>query len=62
MGKSRQTPGKNVYEAKFHKVMKEYKHHTLHSGSKHGRVVASRDQALAIASSEARRTVRRAKR
>jgi hypothetical protein len=37
------------------KVMHEYKHGKLHSGSKKGPKVKSRKQAIAIALSEARR-------
>jgi Family of unknown function (DUF6496) len=40
---------------KMHKVMHEFKHHELHSGSKHGPEVKSRKQAIAIGMSEARR-------
>jgi hypothetical protein len=39
--------------AKIGKVMKEYKEGTLHSGSKTGKTVTSRKQAVAIAMSEA---------
>lgn len=39
---------------KVHRVMSEFKHHTLHSGSKKGPKVTSRRQAIAIALSEAR--------
>jgi len=39
--------------AKVQKVMHEFKHGTLHSGSKRGPKVTSRDQAVAIAMSEA---------
>ena len=39
--------------AKVGKVMKEYKEGTLHSGSKSGKEVTSRKQAIAIALSEA---------
>jgi len=39
--------------AKVHKVMHEFKTGTLHSGSKKGPKVTSRDQAIAIAMSEA---------
>ena len=42
-------------KAKIKKVMHEYKHGTLHSGSKHGPKVKSRKQAVAIAMSEARK-------
>ena len=38
---------------KVEKVMSEYKHGELHSGSKEGPVVHSRKQAVAIAMSEA---------
>lgn len=43
-------------KGKVHKVMHEFKHHTLHSGSKKGPVVKSRKQAIAIALSEQRRS------
>ena len=39
---------------KIHKVMREFKDHTLHSGSKKGPLVTSRKQAIAIALSEKR--------
>jgi len=39
---------------KIHKVMREFKTHKLHSGSKHGPLVTNKKQALAIAISEAR--------
>jgi hypothetical protein len=42
-------------KAKVHKVMKEFKHGTLHSGSKTGPKVKERSQAVAIALSEARK-------
>jgi hypothetical protein len=38
---------------KVEKVMREFKHGTLHSGSKSGPKVKSRKQAIAIAMSEA---------
>lgn len=38
---------------KVGKVMREFKHGELHSGSKHGPKVKSRKQAIAIAMSEA---------
>jgi len=50
--KYHETPKK---KAKVHKVMHEFKHGELHSGSKHGPEVTSRKQAIAIALSEARR-------
>jgi hypothetical protein len=40
---------------KVKKVMHEYKHGTLHSGSKSGPKVQNREQAIAIALSEARK-------
>ena len=43
---------KTKAEAKISKVMREYKSGTLHSGKK-GPVVKSKDQAIAIALSEA---------
>lgn len=41
--------------SKVHKVMHEFKHGTLHSGSKSGPKVTSRKQAVAIALSEQRK-------
>ena len=41
-------------KGKVHKVMSEFKHGTLHSGSKKGPPVKSRAQAIAIGLSEAR--------
>ena len=41
-------------KSKIHKVMHEFKEGELHSGSKTGKTVKSRDQAVAIALSEAR--------
>lgn len=40
-------------KGKIHKVMKEFKEGELHSGSKRGPKARSRDQAVAIAMSEA---------
>lgn len=45
----------NEKSPKIHKVMHEFKHGELHSGSKHGPKVTSRKQTVAIAISEARR-------
>jgi len=42
------------FQSKVHKVMHEYKHGELHSGSKTGPMVHNRKQAIAIAMSEAR--------
>lgn len=42
-------------KGKVEKVMREYKHGELHSGSKKGPKVKSRKQAVAIALSEARK-------
>jgi hypothetical protein len=44
--------------AKVEKVMHEYKHGTLHSGSKKGPKVTNRRQAIAIALSEQRKANR----
>lgn len=52
MVKTQKSYGKT---AKMGKVMGEYKHGTLHSGSKKGPLVKSRKQAIAIAMSEARK-------
>lgn len=43
------------HEQKMHKVMHEFKHGKLHSGSKHGPEVTNRKQAVAIAISEGKR-------
>lgn len=51
---------KTKAEAKISKVMREYKSGTLHSGKK-GPVVKSRDQAIAIALSEAGKSKSKAK-
>lgn len=46
-------PKKKSGNAKVRAVMHEFKHGTLHSGSKRGPKVSSRKQAVAIAMSEA---------
>jgi len=46
-------------KAKIEKVMSEFKHGSLHSGSKEGPEVTKRKQAVAIALSEARKNSRR---
>lgn len=46
---------KKKKNSKIEKVMKEFKEHTLKSGSKKGPEVKSRKQAIAIALSEARK-------
>lgn len=48
-------------EKKIEKVMHEYKHGELHSGSKKGPQVKSRKQAIAIALSEARKAGQKVK-
>lgn len=54
--KYHQKTSKSVQKSpKIHKVMHEFKHGELHSGSKKGPKVTSRKQAVAIALSEARR-------
>lgn len=47
------TPSKG--KKKIEKVMDEFKHQELHSGSKKGPVVKNQKQAVAIALSEARK-------
>ena len=47
----------NKKQAKIGKVMSEYKEGTLHSG-KSGKVVKNKDQAIAIAISEAAKSAR----
>jgi hypothetical protein len=49
------TKKKTKSQSKIKKVMGEYKRGELHSGSKEGPQVKSRDQAEAIAMSEARK-------
>lgn len=46
-------------EHKVSKVMREFKHGELHSGSKHGPKVTSREQAIAIGMSEGRKAARK---
>lgn len=49
------TKSKSKGQGKVHKVMHEFKHGILHSGTKTGPVVKSRKQAVAIALSEQRK-------
>ena len=46
-------PKKKKGMAKIKKVMREFKHGKLRSGSKHGKIVMNPKQAVAIAMSEA---------
>ena len=46
---------KDLFQGKVKKVMHEYKHGKLHSGSKKGPKVKDKSQAVAIALSEARK-------
>jgi len=46
---------KTKKQKKIHKVMDEFKHHQLHSGSKNGPIVTNPKQAIAISLSQARR-------
>jgi hypothetical protein len=48
-------------EKKIEKVMREYKHGELHSGSKKGPQVKNRKQAIAIALSESRKASKKKK-
>jgi hypothetical protein len=48
-------------EKKVKKVMHEFKHGELHSGSKKGPVVTDKDQAIAIAISEKKKAQRKKK-
>lgn len=51
---------KGYKQAKMEKVMHEFKEGKLHSGSKKGKKVTSRKQAIAIAISEAKRGKKKA--
>ena len=48
-------PMRSKMKYKIGKVMGEYKHGTLHSGSKSSPIVKSRKQAIAIAISESKK-------
>ena len=50
---------KDVMKNKMGKVMHEWKHGELHSGSKKGPKVKNRDQAIAIGMSEARKAAKK---
>ncbi len=50
---------KAIKKMKMHKVMGEFEHGKLHSGSKKGPKVHSRAQAIAIGMSEARKAARK---
>lgn len=55
-GRKRGRVGKSpAFRNKVHRVMSEFKHGALHSGSHSGPVVTSRKQAIRIALEEARR-------
>ncbi len=49
-------------KSKIARAMAEYSEHKLHSGSKHGPIVKSKQQALAIGESEERKMKRKGKR
>lgn len=51
--------GKKKKQAKVKKVMEEFSHGELHSGSKKGPIVKSRDQAIAIAMKESGQSKKR---
>jgi hypothetical protein len=46
---------KTKKQKKIHKVMDEFKHHQLHSGSKNGPIVTNPKQAIAIAIQSSRK-------
>lgn len=52
---------KSAADKKISKVMREYKKGELNSGSKKGPIVKSREQAIAIALSEAKQPLNRKK-
>jgi hypothetical protein len=54
MASRMKSAAKTRTQSKMHKVMSEFKHGGLHSGSKKGPKVKSRSQAIAIGLSEAR--------
>jgi len=59
----RRTPtSKKAKQAKVQTVMHEFKHGTLHSGSKKGPKVTSRKQAVAIALSQSGQSKKRKRR
>ena len=49
----------SIKKFKMHKVMHEFKHGELHSGSKSGPVVHNRKQAIAIGINEGKRYAKR---
>ena len=49
------SPLSPAFGGKVHKVMHEFKHGQLHSGSKRGPKVTNRKQGIAIALSEAKK-------
>lgn len=59
--KSHKVTGPGRHQRKMKKVMHEFKHGELHSGSKHGPEVTKRKQAIAIGLSEARKARRKHK-
>jgi len=59
--KSRYIPKGKKAEEKIKKVMSEFHSGKLRSGSKNGKQVGSRDQAIAIALSEARKASKKRK-
>lgn len=48
-------PRSPAFKGKMQKVMHEFKHDQLHSGSKKGRKVSSRKQAIAIGINEGKK-------
>ncbi len=58
---SMDTKSKSKPKDKMKKVIEEFEHKKLHSGSKKGPVVKKKDQALAIGYSEARKARKKKK-
>jgi hypothetical protein len=53
MPKLKRNASKKAKQERVHDEMHKFKHEKLHSGSKHGKIVKSRKQAIAISLSEA---------